>query len=168
MEDGAYPPWALSRNVHTWEERPLPPKIQPWEIPAKYTQNFVDIRTKEVERAIQHVCEALGYDLCEETNVSPREYAMGGFQWGKTQKNLTRLVKARRAQIMRGGMTEDGRIWLDAASTDGSPGASGWVTAIPTSPETTMTNVDFALCFKARFRLTQVTLGYPVHLRQKL
>ena len=61
---------------------------------------------------------------------------------------------------MREGMTEGWRRWLDAASTDESPGASDWVTVIPTTPETTMTNVDFALCFKARFRLSQVTLGY--------
>ena len=58
-------------------------------------------------------------------------------------------------------MAEDGRRWLDAASTDESPGASGWVTVIPTTPETTMTNVDFALCLRARFRLSQATLGFP-------
>jgi hypothetical protein len=29
------------------------PNIQPWEIPAKHTKNFVDLRTKEVEQAIQ-------------------------------------------------------------------------------------------------------------------
>ena len=58
-------------------------------------------------------------------------------------------------------MSEDWRRWLDAASTDESPGASGWVTVIPTTPETTMSNVDYALCFKARSRLSQVTLGFP-------
>ena len=58
-------------------------------------------------------------------------------------------------------MTEGWRRWLDAACADDSPGASDWVTAIPTSPETTMSNIDFALCFKARLRLSQVALGYP-------
>ena len=58
-------------------------------------------------------------------------------------------------------MSEDWRRWLDAASTDESPRASDWATVIPTSPETTMTNVDFALCFKARLRLSQATRGYP-------
>ena len=58
-------------------------------------------------------------------------------------------------------MTEDWRRWLDAASEEESPGASDWVTVTPTTPETTMSNVDFALCFRARFRLSQVTLGFP-------
>ena len=29
------------------------PRIQPWEIPTKYTQNFVGPRTHEMEKAIQ-------------------------------------------------------------------------------------------------------------------
>ena len=58
-------------------------------------------------------------------------------------------------------MSEDWRRWLDAASTDESPGASDWVRAFPTSPETTMTNVDFALCVEARLRLSQVSRGHP-------
>ena len=103
----------------------------------------------------------MGYDLCEETNMTPSEYAMGGVQWRTTPNNLTRLVRAKRTEIMRGGVHEGWRRWLDAASTDGSPGASDWVTAIPASPETTMSNTDFALCCKASFRLSQVTLGYP-------
>ena len=80
--------------------------------------------------------------------MTPSEYAMGGFQW-RRPKNLTRLVRAKRTEIMREGMSEGWRRWLDAASTDGSPGASDWVTAIPTSSETTMSNVDFALCVQA-------------------
>ena len=58
-------------------------------------------------------------------------------------------------------MTEDWRRWLDAASEEESPGASDWATVTPTTPDTTMSNVDFVLCFRARFRLTQVTLGLP-------
>ena len=67
-------------------ERPLPPNIQPWGIPGKHTHKFVEHRTKEVGRAIHNASETLGYDLCEETNMSPSEYVMGGFEWRKTQK----------------------------------------------------------------------------------
>ena len=40
-------------------------------------------------------------------------------------------------------------------------GASGWVAVTPTTPEITMTNLDFVFCFRARLRLPQVTEGYP-------
>ena len=63
------------------------PRIQSWEIPAKYSQNFVDHRTREVEKAILNASGNLGYNLCEETNLSPEEYARGGFEERKTQNN---------------------------------------------------------------------------------
>ena len=63
------------------------PRIQPWEVPASYTQNFVDHRTREVEKALLNASEALGYNLCEETTLSPAEYAEGGFEERKTQNN---------------------------------------------------------------------------------
>ena len=73
------------------------PRIQSWEAPANYSQNIVDCRTREVEKAILNVSETLGYNLCEETNLSPEEYARGGFeerkhktdQAGQSQANPT-------------------------------------------------------------------------------
>ena len=90
----------------------------------------------------------------------PRNTREGGFDEKKTP-NIDQTGQSQENQLQRDGVTQDWRRWLGAASTDDSPRASDWVTVIPTSPETTMTNVDFALCFKARFRLSQVTLGYP-------
>ena len=43
-------------------------------------------RTKEIARATQNLSEALGVDICEETNLTPYEYARGGFEERKTKK----------------------------------------------------------------------------------
>ena len=63
------------------------PRIQSWEIPTKYPQNFVEPRIKEAEKATTSVSETLGYNLCEETSLSPEEYARGGFEEKKTHKH---------------------------------------------------------------------------------
>ena len=101
------------------------PCIHLWDIPTKYTHGFMAKRTREIEKATQKRSETLGIDICEETNLSPYEYARGGFEERKPQNNLTRMVKTKRTQRLREAMTEDWRRWLDAASTDESPGASG-------------------------------------------
>ena len=51
------------------------PRIQPWEIPAKHTQNFVCRRTKDVEKAIQNASEPSGMTFlrgpsCHQLNTS--------------------------------------------------------------------------------------------------
>ena len=63
------------------------PRTQSRGIPTKYPQNFVEHRIKEVEKAATSVSETLGYNLCEETNLSPEEYARGGFEERNTHNN---------------------------------------------------------------------------------
>ena len=91
-------------------------------------------RTEGSEKAIQKLSETLGIDICEETNLPPYEYARGGFEERNPQKNLTRMVKTKRTQRLGEAMPKDWRRWLDAASTDEPPGASDWVTVIPSHP----------------------------------
>ena len=62
------------------------PCIQLWDIPNKYTHDFMAKRTREIEKAIQNLSEAQGINIGEETNLTPGELARGGFSERKTQK----------------------------------------------------------------------------------
>ena len=59
------------------------PCIHLWDIPTTYTHGFMANRTKEIERATQNLSEALGIDICEETNLTPFEYAKADSKRGK-------------------------------------------------------------------------------------
>ena len=73
-------------------------------------------------------------------------FARGGF--GKFQSTLAKIVRGVTAKILRDSLTEQQKNWTDLNSTEIegtylSPGASAWVTVAPTTPETTLKDVDF-------------------------
>jgi hypothetical protein len=47
----------------------------------------VEQRIKEVEKATTSVSETPGYNLCEETNLSPEEYARRGLRRKENPKH---------------------------------------------------------------------------------
>ena len=73
-------------------------------------------------------------------------FAKGGF--GKFRTTLAKIVRGAKANILRDSLTEQQKNWTDLNSTEIegtylSPGASAWVTVAPTTPETTLEDVDF-------------------------
>ena len=78
------------------------PRTPSWEIPPKYPQNFVERRIKEVETATTSVSDTLGYTCARRQTFRQRNTREEASKTG-TPQTLTRLVKARRTQLMRGG-----------------------------------------------------------------
>ena len=73
-------------------------------------------------------------------------FARGGF--GKFQSTLAKIVNEAKGKILRDALTDNQRNWIDLNSIEiggsfPSPGAAAWVTVTPTTPETSLEDVDF-------------------------
>ena len=57
----------------------------------------------------------IGYDIADATKVKPAELARGGYT--KVQQTLSKLVKEKRANILKASLSKEWQEWLMSGSS---------------------------------------------------